>query len=68
MYVCAPCACPQRPEEGAGSLELELQRIVRPIRVLKIETGSSGRAIVCITTEPSFLPQNHDIIFVGNEV
>ena len=46
VYECMPFVyrCLQKPKEGTGPLELELQVFESPEWVLGTELGSSGRA------------------------
>lgn len=51
------CAHTERPEEGIGSLELDLQEIVScPVWVLRIELWSSAKAASMLTIEQSLWP------------
>jgi len=44
MYVCAPCVCLRRPEEGVRSQDLELGWLWTPMWVLRIESRRFVRA------------------------
>ena len=56
MYECLPgcgcICCLQRPEEGTGSLGTNYEWLWTALWVLRSKPGSSGRAIVFLTTEP----------------
>lgn len=57
MHIClCTCEqCPQRPEESASPLELELQKIVSHlIWVLRPELGPLKEQQMLLTTEPPF--------------
>lgn len=57
-YMPAYACCPQQPEEGVRSLELELLMIVNSVWVLGFAPRASGRATrewVLLTTEILFV-------------
>jgi hypothetical protein len=59
LWICT-CRCPQRPEEGIGSLELELHMVVNcPSWVLGTKSRSSARAasaLNCWGNSPAPVP------------
>lgn len=59
MYVCAPCACSVLGGQRTASElpELELQVVGATMQVMEVESRSSGRVAVLLSTELSLSPE-----------